>query len=181
MNTSKTIIAILVLAILIPLSIFFKPNKLKVAYVFVENVMQEYHALQDIDDKLILKEAVKKKKLDAFYENIQEKIKWLNENNKKIEEDERIDKQHEIIDLERIHRQMQSQTIHELDSLKTLWMKPVYDEVNEYIKTYSKDNGFDYVLGNLGNGNIMFGNHIYDITLEVIDGLNVAYNKKIIE
>ncbi len=181
MKLIKTAIIIAVTALVLSVLQYFKTDKQKVAYVFVEDVITEYHAMQDVNDKLKLTESMKRKKLDEFYKEIQKKVNWFEENRDKLKEKEIVHKQYEIMDLEKVHNNMQQLTFSQLDSLKASWTAPIYQEVNQYIKKYSQDNGYDYVLGNLGNGNIMYGNQIYDITLKVIDGINVAYNKKNID
>jgi Skp family chaperone for outer membrane proteins len=178
MKLAKNAVIIALTALVLSALQYFKTDKQKVAYVFVEDVIAECHAMQDVNDQLKLNESIQRKKLDEFYKEIQNKVDWLKENSEKLKEKEIVDKQSEIMNLEQIHKKMQQQSYRQLDSIKASWVSPVYEEVNQYIKTYSQNNGYDYVLGNLGNGNIMYGNHIHDITLKVIDGINVAYNEK---
>ena len=143
--------------------------------------MAECHALQDINDKLKLEESTRFENINDFYKEIQLKANWLKENNSKIKSSELTDKQYEIVDMKRAHELMQKKTYAKLDSLKAAWTSPIFDTVNSFIKKYSNKNGYDYVLGNLGNGNIMYGNHTHDLTLKVIDALNLAYHKNHIE
>ena len=178
MKLNKTVAILSITALFFSVLQYFKTNQQKIAYVFVEEVIAEYHAMQDVNDKFQVEEATQKEKLDAFYQDIQEKIGWLQENHKTLKKSTVTDKQHEIVDLEKALQQMQQKTYKELDSIKISWTSPIYEEVNQYIKNYSQQKGYDYVLGNLGNGNMMYGNPVYNLTLEVIDGMNTAYNKK---
>ena len=41
---------------------------------------------------------------------------------------------------------MQQRAFQKLDSLRASWTGPIYEQVNEYIKNYSLENGYDYVL-----------------------------------
>ena len=181
MKLTKTAIIISVTALVLSAVQYFKSDKQKTAYIYINEVVAEYHAMQDVDDKLTLSETMGKENLDTFYKNIQDKINWLKENHENIKDSEVVDKHHEIIDLEKVFNTMKQRTNNKLDSIRFTLKEPIYKDVNQYIKNYSEENGYDYVLGNLGNGNIMYGNNIYDITLEVIDGINVAYNKKRME
>jgi Skp family chaperone for outer membrane proteins len=178
MSKGKTAIIIAITALFFCIFQYFKPNNQKIGYVFVEDVMGESYALQDINDKLKLEETTRLKNSNDFYNKIQIKAKWLRENNSKIKSNELIDKQHEIVDMERAYSLMQKKTYAQLDSIKVVWTTPVFDSINSFIKNYSNKNGYDYVLGNLGNGNIMYGKHTNDLTLKIIDALNVVYSKR---
>ncbi|MEN8890548.1 MAG: OmpH family outer membrane protein, partial [Wenyingzhuangia sp.] len=175
-NLIKTAVVIATTALMMSALQYFKTDQQRIAYVYVDDVIAEYHAMQDADSRWKIQESKHKQELDKFTIDIQEKIEWLQEHKKKLTENELLDKQYEIMDMERIHQHSQQKSYKELDSIKNSWLVPIYEEVNQYIKTYSQNNGYDYVLGNVGNGNIMYGNHTHDITLEVIDGINVAYN-----
>jgi len=178
MNNSKTAILIAITALIFCVFQYFKSNNQKIGYVFIEDVIAESHELQDINDKLKLEESTRLESISEFYKDIQVKANWLKENHSKIKTNELTDKQHEIVDMERAHALIQKTTYAKLDSIKAVWTTPVFDSINSFIKNYSDKNGYDYVLGNLGNGNIMYGNHTYDLTLNVIDALNVSYSKR---
>jgi Skp family chaperone for outer membrane proteins len=48
--------------------------------------------------------------------------------------------------------------------------------VNKYLKTYTRQRGIDYVINQQSEFNlILYGNDAYDITSEVIAGLNAEY------
>jgi outer membrane protein len=181
MSKNKTAIIIAITALVFCTLQYFKSNNQKIGYVFIEDVMAEYHLFQDINDKLKLEESTRLENINDFYKEIQLKANWLKENNSKIKNSELTDKQHEIVDMERAYTLMQKKAYAKLDSIKVVWTSPVFDSINSFIKNYSDKNGYDYVLGNLGNGNIMYGDHTHDLSLKVIDALNLAYNKNRLE
>jgi len=149
----------------------------RIAYVYVNNVLEEYHAMQDMNDRLKVVENRAYKTLDGMYQTLQEEAKWLRSNYNSLSQEEIGNKQLEIGNMERVFMDMQQKSNTHLDSLRAKSIEPIYDEVNQFIKDYGEEQGYSFVLGNLGNGNIMYASGASDITLEVIDGLNVAYNK----
>ncbi|WP_165454349.1 OmpH family outer membrane protein [Hyunsoonleella pacifica] len=157
------------------LSFFNKGSK--VGYIYVDEVLSEYHAFQDYNTKLKAQESEFKDVLDVYYADIQEKVEYFKKNKKKLKEPEVIQKRNEIKELERVHREMSVISKQQIDSIKTAWLEPLYKDVNDEIKIYSEEKGFDYVFGNLGNGNIMYGKKTYNVTLDIIDRINVTYNK----
>ena len=59
--------------------------------------------------------------------------------------------------------------------------KKIYDKVTLFLKDYSQENGFEYVIGQTTGSGIWYADSTHDITNEVIEKLNEAYeieNKK---
>ncbi|SNT14394.1 Outer membrane protein (OmpH-like) [Ekhidna lutea] len=50
------------------------------------------------------------------------------------------------------------------------------EQINSYIAEYSERNNLDLVLGSNLEGNIMYGRKELDITEEILEGLNKAYD-----
>lgn len=51
------------------------------------------------------------------------------------------------------------------------------NEINAFVEEYSKQKGYDVVLGTTVNGNIMYGQDSYDVTNEILEKLNERYLK----
>ena len=54
----------------------------------------------------------------------------------------------------------------------------VLNQVNDFVKSYAKQNGYDIVLGVTLSGNILYGSDAMDITDKIIDGLNKEFAGK---
>ena len=52
--------------------------------------------------------------------------------------------------------------------------KALRDSINKFIAEYNSEKGYDYILTRIGD-NILFANEAYNITQEVVDGLNRKY------
>ena len=70
MKINKTAIILSIAALLLCVVQFFNNDKQKIAYVFVDEVITEYHAMQDVNDKLQLNESLETEKLDEFYKQL---------------------------------------------------------------------------------------------------------------
>ena len=54
----------------------------------------------------------------------------------------------------------------------------LYDKISEFVKAYAKQKGFKLVLTyQKGNANMLYGDSTFDITGDVVKGLNDAYAK----
>lgn len=54
----------------------------------------------------------------------------------------------------------------------------ILEQLSQYIKDYGQENGYDYVFGATGDGNILYGAAPANITEEVIEYINNSYQGK---
>lgn len=54
----------------------------------------------------------------------------------------------------------------------------VINQINDYVKEYGKVHGYRIIFGASGGGNIMYADKASDLTEDVLEGLNSAYEKK---
>lgn len=62
--------------------------------------------------------------------------------------------------------------------LTTKYDSQILEQLSQYIKDYGLNNGYDYVFGATGDGNILYGDESADITEEVIEFINDSYQGK---
>ncbi len=178
MKNSKNIVLVVALVLsMFSVIVSFLNKSSKIGYIYLDEVLSEYHAFQDYNTRLNAQELEFKELLDVYYIDIQEKVEYLKKNKNELKEPEIVKAKNKIKDLERTHREMSIISKQQLDSIKTSWIDPLYKNINDEIKVFSEENGFDYIFGNLGNGNIMYGKNSYNVTLDIIDRINVTYNR----
>lgn len=82
-------------------------------------------------------------------------------------------------ELEKLQSEMDAIQEREVGSLKKKeaeLQQELTSRVNTYLKAYSRQRGIDYVINQQSEFNlILYGNDAYDITSEVIAGLNAEY------
>ena len=49
------------------------------------------------------------------------------------------------------------------------------DSINSFLKEYNKTKGYDLIISNTAFDNLLFGNPAYNITNEIVEGLNARY------
>ena len=55
------------------------------------------------------------------------------------------------------------------------------DSINAFLQIYNKEKGYDLIISNTGFDNLLYANKAFNITQEIVDGLNARYtpqNKK---
>ncbi len=152
---------------------------LKVAYVEVDSLMSQYQFC--VDYNILLN-----KKSDNAANTLQQKQKALQQHaaalQKKYESNgfttrdelERAQNQlaREQQDLAELEQRLTNELALENAKLNT----ELRDSIQAFLKVYNKTKKYDYILSKLGD-NILWANKKFDITKEVIAGLNKRYKK----
>lgn len=78
-------------------------------------------------------------------------------------------------DIESRHEQMSGQLLKETQDFNT----ELQSRLDEFLARYNKDKKYAYILSeSKGSGLILYADESFDITNEIIDGLNAEYKKK---
>ena len=153
---------------------------IRIAYVNLDTVMYRYEFALDINKEIISKETRINNTLDGKRKRLEEEVaefeykcnaKLLANEEQFIEERDRIlKKEQEYINLrEELYMQLESENMARSKELR--------DSINNYILEHNKTNGYDFILTKIGD-NILYANSAFDITNEIVKGLNKRYKKK---
>jgi outer membrane protein len=153
---------------------------LKIAYVEVDSLLSSYQFCIDINQEMVKKEENvratlndKTKKLEQEQQDFQYKY----ENNaftraRAEEEYNRLMKKAQ--ELEELRVKLAEELAIENQQNNMM----LRDSINNFIQTYNADKKFDFIFSNAGFDNLLYGNPAYNITDEIIEGLNKRYNSK---
>ena len=50
------------------------------------------------------------------------------------------------------------------------------DSINSFLKEYNKEKGYSFIFSNTGFDNLLYADQAYNITDEIVEGLNARYN-----
>ena len=168
-------------------------SNMKIAYVEIDSLLTKYNFWNDLNEVMIQKEEnirttlnEKAKKLDADAKEFQRKL----ENNgfatreRAEQEQMRLMKQQQELqdrEFEYMHRfsqelqALQQKLSDELASENQKNSLQLRDSINSFLKIYNQNKGYDLIISNTGFDNLLYANPAYNITQEIIDGLNARY------
>ena len=157
-------------------------SNIKIAFVEVDSLLSKYNFWNDLTEQMLKKEEnirttlnEKGKKLEKEAAEFQRKY----ENNGFIsperaqQEYQRIQKQQQ--DLEALQQKLMNELAAE-NQKNSLELR---DSINSFLKLYNQDKGYDFIISNTGFDNLLYGNHKYNITNEIVEGLNARYNPSV--
>ena len=150
---------------------------MKVAYVEVDSLMTQYDFAKDYSVTLQKKSnnarntlTQKGNALQAAVNNFQQKLN----NNGFTSREQAASQQAAIERQQRDLQELQARLENELASETAKFNEALRDSLQNFLSAYNKDKQFDLILSKAGD-NILMANKKYDITSDVINGLNKRY------
>ena len=150
---------------------------LKIAFVEVDSLMTQYDFAKDYSVTLQKKSNnarntlnQKGNALQAAVNNFQQKIN----NNGFQSREQAASQQAAIENQQRSLQELQARLENELATETAKFNEALRDSLQNFLKDYNKDKKFDMILSKAGD-NILIANKSFDITKDVINGLNKRY------
>ncbi len=150
---------------------------MKIAYVEVDSLMTQYDFAKDYSVTLQKKSnnarntlTQKGNALQAAVNNFQQKLN----NNGFQSREQAASVQAAIERQQRDLQELQARLENELASETAKFNEALRDSLQNFLKLYNKDKHFDLILSKAGD-NILLAEKRYDITMDVINGLNKHY------
>lgn len=155
------------------------PKGLKIAYVEIDSLLTKYNFWKDLAEQMMKKE-----------ENVRA---TLNERGRSLEKDaqefQRKLQNNAFVSRERAEQEHArvSKKEQDLQNLQARLSKELADEnqknslilrdsINAFMKEYNKDKNYSFILSKTGFDNLLYADEAYNVTQEVIDGLNARYS-----
>lgn len=150
---------------------------LKIAYVDVDSLLSNYNFYLDLAEELMRKQenyslvlAEDTKKLEADYEDFNKKVQnnVFSSRERAQSEQNRIQKKAQAID------EKTAQYSRELDLENATNSQKVSEAIDAFLKEYNKEHGYNMIITKAA---LLYSDEALDITADVIEGLNAAYEK----
>ena len=153
-------------------------SNMKIAFVEIDSLLSKYTFWNDITEEMIKKEEnirttlnEKGKKLEKEAQEFQRKY----ENNGFVsperaqQEYQRIQKQQQEL------QELQQKLTGELAAENQKNSLELRDSINSFLQVYNQTKGYDLIISNTAFDNLLYGNPAYNITNEIVEGLNARY------
>ena len=75
-------------------------------------------------------------------------------------------------DLQELSNKLQAGLVEESNKNNLLFR----DSINAFLKEYNKSRGYNLIFSNTGLDNLLYADDAYNITDEIVDGLNARYS-----
>ena len=153
---------------------------LKVAYVEVDSIMTQYTFCKEYSKILEKRQqtvqntlATQQRNLEAAAQNFQNKLQNNGFSSRSEAENQQAAIQRQDQQLQATAQRLQSELVNQTDKFNTA----LRDSIQHFLAQYNKDKKYSLILTKQGD-NILYADKSYDITAEVVAGLNKAYKSK---
>lgn len=153
---------------------------LRIAYVELDSLMGQYQLYKDYEEILTRKGtdiqntlAQKQRKLESNAAAMQRKF----ENNGFQTRDELERAQQSLQQQEMELQQLAAKLNNEFNEKQALINQEARDSIQNFLKIYNQTKKYDYVMIKAGD-NLLIANPKYNITKDIVTGLNKRYNAK---
>ncbi|MCQ2223499.1 MAG: OmpH family outer membrane protein [Bacteroidaceae bacterium] len=157
------------------------PNSgLRVAFVEVDSLMTQYQFCKDYSDVLANEYANIQKELAGKQRALQQSAATVQKNYETAVYKTQDDLQRAQAGLARQEQDLAAlsdRLSSEFANSQAAYNEEMRDSIQAFLKDYNKGKKFDYILSK-GGDNMLYANPAYDITEDVINGLNKRYKVK---
>jgi len=143
------------LAVFTVIGYYFISNRnVQTAFIINQRVFSEFLGKKDLEEKLNQLRMVNNRSIDSLSVLMQQ-----------TREPGLIQTYRDGIDQIKMNEQQLSET----------YTADIWKQINQSVNEYGKQKGYDFILGAVGNGSLMYGNESKDITADVILFVNKKY------
>lgn len=149
----------------------------RIAYFEMDSINNSFSVVKDVRAELGKEEEKMNAKLTQMQKTYNDKLMQFQSRGQSMssEESEKINR--EIVQMQQRFGMEKQQMEQEMQSITLRKMQQVKTQVEDYLKEYNKAKGYTYILA-YEPGFMFFRDSAYDITADLLKGLNEKYKKK---
>lgn len=147
----------------------------RIAYFDIDSLQEHYQYFKDISGQVKSKENAIASELSNMQTSYQKKIREWQERGPNMTQAEGEAAQREYAQMQQRFEQRQLTLEQDLQKHKMDMMNDVRKKIEDYLKEYNKDKGYAFILSYEPGFMLYYKDSVYDITNDVISGLNSQY------
>jgi outer membrane protein len=154
------------------------PSSFSVAYFDIDSLQEHYEYFKDVSGDIKKKESAMNAELSDLNARNQRTIRKWQEKGNNITQAEYEAAQREVGIQQQQFNQRKGELEQEMQKLQVEHMTELRKQVEEYLKEYNKSKKFAYILSYEPGFIIYYKDSAYNITGDLISGLNAQYKDK---
>jgi outer membrane protein len=155
-------------------------GNLRVAYVNIDSLLQDYQMYEDKRDEFVDEQSNSQAKLQSKSQQLQQEFQELKEKLNKglITRAKARMMQQNLGKKEQELYRMRDQITSELAEKEQVIYRQVLNSVTEYLEGYADNHNYHFILSYSFGGPILYKQKKFNITQDVLEGLNEEYREK---
>ena len=152
-----------------------------VAYLNVDSLLVNYTFAIEATDKLLSKQEDARLKMNTKVRTFENKVAEFQrklENNAFISRESAEKQQQKLMKEEQELQELEAKLTQDIMIENQKLNQQLADSLTNFLQIFNADGRYHVILSNTAKDNVLMASEAYDITDEVIEGLNARYNKK---
>ena len=192
-STLLSVIALILIAVLFYLHFSARPvdtrqaagskvntdsTSFRIAYFDIDSLQTHYEYFKDVSSQIKAKENSITSELSNLQNSYQKKIREWQEKGPNMSQSEGEAAQREYVQMQQRYEQKQIALDQELQKQKIDMMTDIRKRIEDYLNEYNREKGYAYILSYEPGFMLYYKDSAFDITDDVIRGLNAGYKPK---
>lgn len=149
----------------------------KIAYFETDSIQNHFEYFKEVSNELMAKDQANSKILGDMKSTFANKYQELQKIAGSLSQSELAAKQQELMQMEKAFQGKEKMMSDEMQDEQFRKMQDVKKKIEDYLKEYNKDKGYAYIFSS--SADLMYlKDSSYNITTDVVNGLNMLYKKK---
>lgn len=152
---------------------------MKIAYVEIDTLLAKYNFCVDLNEAMVKKSENVRLTLNqkaGELEKQKQEFQTKAQNNAYLTQERAQQEYNRIAKLEQDLQALSNKLQAELMSENEKNSLQLRDSINAFLKEYNKTKGYSMIISNTGFDNLLYADSIYNITKEIVGGLNSRYS-----
>ncbi len=149
----------------------------RIAYFEIDSIQTQFEYYKEIQKGLEAKDQEVTKQLNALKSAFATKYQDLQRNAQSLTQAELASRQQELQQMDKTYTSKEHMLTSELQEESIRKRQDVQKKIKEFLEEYNKTKGYTYIFSNLPDL-LYYKDTAYDITNDVVKGLNQKYKKK---
>ncbi|WP_226389124.1 OmpH family outer membrane protein [Penaeicola halotolerans] len=155
------------------------PTNVTIAYVLTDSVISGYEYYKVKAAELTEKGRKLESDLSSRARGLEQEVASYQQNARNLTMNQARAKEEELVNKERSLVQYRDGLLQQMSRDENQLYADVYDHISAFMETYAKENNIQMVLSYTRGGAVWYGDSAYDITTDIVKGLNEQYAKGI--
>lgn len=151
----------------------------RIAYFEIDSIEAHFDYYKEVSTSIQAKAQENGRQLNQLKEAFANKYQELQRTAQTMTQAEVNSKQQELMQMEKTYNSKEQMMNNEMQDESMKKMLDVRQKISDFLKEYNVSKGYAFIVGNNSESlAFYYKDSAYDITLDVIKGLNLKYKKK---
>lgn len=150
--------------------LYDRVTSIKTGYLVIQDVFNAFDLKKDYERKLLSSTAARRKIADSLETELKQLAAKIEIEKGKNKDDLTL------FEIKRQDYLEKRKAMEEDNATQTKkYDEEILTQLNQYVQDFGKENGYTYILGNDGNGSLMYATDAKNITQEIVGYINARY------